>query len=299
VAKKSSKDASKNKDVDPAVQDDALKKRRERLKAWQDEEAKRIAAEAIAAANPLPTAPSSSQMTTSQSDILQSGNGFEGHNMPTMISVKKEKGWSFEDDDEEDADEQNHKMETEETEGIPPMLPAPKTQDISESEGSTAFELMSKSTEKSRKRDKISSNSSSDKNNFIENESKTDNTTTVKVEKGVKPKVADVLLSKTDDFDPLDDFMSSLYGQGEVEEQWSGSNNINDKAIPIIQHKSDSTAIASTIDKATPVKNLINKKDTAGQKSNEDDYDDYSYLVDNPEINPFGSNFIKLMERQL
>jgi hypothetical protein len=280
------------------VQDDEKKKKRmERVKAWQEEEAKRIAAEAIAAANPLPTAPSSS-----------SGNTLENHNIPTMISVKKEKikGWSLEDDDEDDkADEQNY---TEEMEGIPPMLPAPKTQDIGESEGLTAFESMSKSTEKNRKREKISSNPGSDgqsKNNLIENESKTDDTTTVKLEKGATSKVAEVLLTKTDslekhsnkkisdDFDPLDDFMSSLYGQGEVEEQWSGAHNVNErdnKTIPIIQIKSDSIAIASSIDTATPIKNLSTKKDISGQKPNEDDYDDYSYLVDNPEINPFGSN---------
>jgi DEAD/DEAH box helicase len=356
------KDRETQKEEEQAVLDDEMRKRRDRVKAWQDEKNKRIAAEA-ASLNPTTAAPSRPELQNVDgmtADTLGSTSGIAMEVLGDAAQDSADAAWTLEDDDDDDKEIENTVVDESDI-----VLPSSLLSSDPANQGNSllgevgaVFESVNPSggiLQLKSKRDRASSISiiaiGSPKVSPADSSHKSDagfvasvldlrsvrqksksgtevESPLTRVSSSPKANASATLPSsstlssaesKDDGHDPLDDFMSSLYGQGDVEEQNMAdptqSTSLSTtqgtapprKAVDVVKNgmphapssSGSGSSSAATIDQVDA--------DTAGEEeemsdpmavddsATDDDYDEYSYLAgDNPRVNPFGSNFITL-----
>jgi DEAD/DEAH box helicase len=360
------KDRETQKEEEQAVLDDEMRKRRDRVKAWQDEKNKRIAAEA-ASLNPTIAAPSRPNLQNVDgmtADTLGSTSGIAMEVLGDAAQDSADAAWTLEDDDDDDKEIENTVIDESDI-VLPSSLLSSDSANQGNSllgEGGVVFESVNPSggiLQLKSKRDRASSISiiaiGSPKVSPGDSSYKSDagfvasvldlRSVRQKSKSGTEvespltrvsssPKATasatlpssstlSIAESKEDGHDPLDYFMSSLYGEGDVEEQ-----NMADPTQPTTQRNTQSTTQGTAPPRKAVdvVKNGMPHApsssgsgsssaatieqvdaDTGGEEeemsdpmavddsATDDDYDEYSYLAgDNPRVNPFGSNFITL-----
>ena len=354
------------KEEEQAVLDDEMRKRRDRVKAWQDEKNKRIAAEA-AALHPTAAAPSRPELHRVDgvtSDIAGSTSGIAMELQGDAEPESSDAAWTLEDDDDDDKGVENAVIDESDM-VLPSSLLHPDSANQGNSllgsrsgsgEGGAVFESVNPSggiVQLKSKRDRASSisiiaigspkRSSTDPSHKSETglvssvldlrsvRQKSKSGTEVdspltRVSSSIKAGATATLPSsstlssaesKEDGHDPLDDFMSSLYGEGDVEEQsleepTQGTAPLTQTAEDVVKNgifhaPSSSGSGASSASASAATVGEVAAGDTGGEEeemhdpmapddsATDDDYDEYSYLSgDNPRVNPFGSNFITL-----
>jgi DEAD/DEAH box helicase len=356
------KEREAQKEEEQAVLDDEMRKRRDRVKAWQDEKNKRIAAEA-ASLNPTTNAPSRPEIQSVDgmtADRVGSTSGIAMVVLRDAAEDSADAAWTLEDDDDDDKGIENTVIDESDMVLPSTLLSSDPSNQGSlllgsgPGEGGAVFESVNPSggiIQLKSKRDrassisiiaigspKVSSADSSDKSDTgsasavldlrsVKQKSKSGTEGELLLTRvSSSPKVgASATLpssftlssaeSKVDGYDPLDDFMSSLYGEGDVEEQSLADPTKHikrgtappRKAADVVKNGmphapsssgsgSSSAATVEQVDADTGgEEEEMSDPMAADDSTTDDDYDEYSYLAgDNPRVNPFGSNFITL-----
>lgn len=352
------KDRETQKEEEQAVLDDEMRKRRDRVKAWQDEKNKRIAAEA-ASLNPSTAAPSRSEFQNVGGVASNTAGSTSDIAMEVIGGTAQDSSdaaWTLEDDDDDDKGVEDTVIDESDM-ILPSSLLSPGTANEGKlllgsgsDEGGTSFEgvnatvgiahLKSKrerassisiiaiGSPKVSSTDSGSVSSVNELRNVKQNsKSGTEGQPLVTRVRGHVKAVATApspsslpssstiasAESKEEGHDPLDDFMSSLYGEGDVEAQnlddptqstvppRQTADDVLKNGMPYAPSSSSSGAVsAATVghvdssDTGGEEEELVNPT-AADDSSVDEDYDEYSYLSgDNPRVNPFGSNFITL-----
>lgn len=287
------KDREAQKEEEQAVLDDEMRKRRERVKAWQEEKTKRIAAENAAAAANL--SDSSTLRSAIGSDKCLNGGAIDtgDGNLNNALNGGTEgfsatsptAGWNLEDDDDDG--------KTEEVSGdaddAEMVLPLFSTASVSNNDTGAFQNLNHADSRMNKKTRKEWSNSisitaigspkldSADQSRGASNiQVSADSvapslSATVLLKPGDTPtdvNVKDPILGevggslnaideggvKGADYDPLDDFMSGLYSGGELEEQRSLASDV-----------SQPQALSSSDDKAAHQSDVVKTSSSFGK----------------------------------
>lgn len=360
------KDRETQKEEDQAILDDEMRKRRDRVKAWQDEKTKRIAAESALSKSSLLISHSVTDSSITENIVAVNQIGVDSSAPPDEGSEKAAvAAWNLEDDDDDDKEGVHAGyMDVGEIEADIPSLLTPWDptsnhnilgSQLGSKSGAAVFDQMS--LLKTRKMS-IGGGSSplGNSNASIKLEMKFDASSNINASAGATDiSVLTKAESKTDgesmivslktlsssmtalppvvtvkhetegegarpEFDPLDDFMSSLYGEGEVEEQRSLPSDNTQQRLEVEKLKhhgllsSGATDVivgvdSSSVDGAGHGRELSGGGDadlmnaqlpSDSMSVTDDDYDGYSFLAgsgngsDNNRLNQFGSNFITL-----
>ena len=288
------KDREAQKEEEQAVLDDEMRKRRERVKAWQEEKTKRIAAETAAAANlgdssTLRSAIGSDECLDEGAIDTGDGNlsnalngGTEGYS-----ATSPNAGWNLEDDDD-DGKTEVLSGDADDAEMVVPFF---STSSVSNSDTGAFQNLnhadsrMNKKTRKersnsisitaigspklesadqSRGASKILVSAESVAPSLSENvlHKSGDTPTAVNVKDPILGEIGGSLIAmdeggggvKDADYDPLDDFMSGLYSGGELEEQRSLPSDV-----------SQPKALSSSDDKAALQSDVVKTSSSFGK----------------------------------
>ena len=374
------KDRETQKEEEQAILDDEMRKRRERVKAWQDEKSKRIAAEAAVINSSLLSALSSSHVrggvesiTNEEQTGATSSVPSEGGNDNSITLAPA--AWNLEDDDDDD---EKMGMQTgnidvlEMDTDMPPLVTSRNSdasqgmlgQNLGSKTGVTVFDQMnplkvrkmsiggssspqgssgSSSVKLEIKFDASSSGDNSDISILTSMELKSDESRTIKSTSGAIKVIASSSSSLVaalpagereregiaPDFDPLDDFMSSLYGEGEVVEQRGLPSDNSLQKLEFERFKSNGLLLSGgsiygvqgnsvdgsrafmgrrgegQYDSQNISMSVTEGKENAQRPSDslsvtDEDDDGYSFLAgsshggENSRLNQFGSNFITL-----
>lgn len=352
------------KEEEQAILEDEMRKRRERVKAWQDEKARRIAAEAgVQGPATSPTILLSPNVQNGEVDI----NGVEGDNSAESIEVGSHidttadssgtGAWTLEDDDDDLKNGEGAKDEDEADIALPSILNLAGTQPQPEEAWSKSASISHVKSKKERSAsisigvigspkkstNDLSKSECKEEIHFAPSEQlvvsvphaiaeavKIENTNNVFSAQPIVP-LTSMPSAVPDDgvdkhlHDPLDDFMSSLYEEGDVEtqvalsddapsedkDQTKGRERRGTGTAPTASSSSSSSSSSSGANGSVSNLNAEPQGDAALKndpqvsvkddgvmvvdESGDDEYDEYSYLAgDNPKVNPFGSNFITL-----
>lgn len=337
------KDREAQKEEEQAVLDDEMRKRRERVKAWQEEKNKRIAAETAAAASAGNA--STVKKAVGSDGFPDDGAVDTGDGSPSNANgatTTTNAGWNLEDDDD-DGKAEEMPGDADDTEIAPPLfVPSGVStsdtgafQNLNHSDSRLNMKTkkersnsISISTIGSPKRSTPSADSSKGASKIegvssssasalhasggtpsALNEKEAASQSTISPAQSQSSSSVNKGGAKDGDYDPLEDFMSGLYGEGEMEEQRSFPSDVAQLRAPLLS--GDRTALQGNVetvsssgmrgDDSTAVVSSESKgeeEDTTAADASalaDDDYDEYTYLAgDNPTLNPFGSNFITL-----
>jgi DEAD/DEAH box helicase len=320
-----------------------MRKRRERVKAWQEEKNKRIAAEIAAAASPGNASTVKKAVGSDGSfdnGAVDTGDGSSSN--ANGATASNNACWNLEDDDD-DGKAEEVLGDADDTEIAPPLF---VPSGVSASDTGAFQNLNHADSRLNMKTKKERSNSisistigspkrltpsadSSKGASKIEgvpsssaaavhasggvpsalNEKDASSQSTISPGQSQSFSSVNKGVAKDGDYDPLEDFMSGLYSEGEMEEQRSFPSDVAQLRAPLLS--ADKTALLGNVetvsssgmlgDDSTAVVSSESKgeeEDTTAADASalaDDDYDEYTYLAgDNPTLNPFGSNFITL-----